>query len=611
MNNLPYIDYLVPYQEYDYEIYQLIFPRKKVGNLISLNEAQYDIQYSKVQQIRREIGQYENELEQTKNYNFEPLKKGFDNLLKSAKKLALGIIGVRTAYNFIRKMASSYLADNEKTANRINNLWTGLGVLMGSIIEKLVTLLKKAVTAILYFASVLTNVNYIAKANEALLRKQAKATANLRKEQNKLNASFDEAEVLQDNSSGSEGIGSVGSVELFDVKELGDAQKIIKNLAEELRPVWEIIKGIVDFSLEHPGTIMTILGGVALIKFLKTIIGIAGSGMAVGTGLAGILGALTALLAIGTIVIAIKIKNESDEFDGTLEGIREQGKTLHDEFLESETDINKIIDNSNVKRKSGLDLINQQNWLLGLFTDKTLKEVLNTIKEISAEASQNIEKEIELYNAGEKNSETQKKILDEIYEQYQYNLQVIDTLKQRGQDTKEIEKLNKGLIQNYKDMGGQIKEANGKMTLLKQNSKVTVDMDLNTKKAEKKAKSFWDTFTDPIETLIKGIKSMFGGKGLTYGLGGRAKGGIYYPKLALGGIINQPGRGVPYHGATIGERGAEAVVPLTDSQQMQLLGEAIGKYITINANIVNTMNGRIISKELQKVQNETNFAINR
>ena len=43
MNNLPYIDYLVPYQEYDYEIYQLIFPWKKVDNLISLNEAQYDI----------------------------------------------------------------------------------------------------------------------------------------------------------------------------------------------------------------------------------------------------------------------------------------------------------------------------------------------------------------------------------------------------------------------------------------------------------------------------------------------------------------------------------------------------------------------------------------
>lgn len=95
---------------------------------------------------------------------------------------------------------------------------------------------------------------------------------------------------------------------------------------------------------------------------------------------------------------------------------------------------------------------------------------------------------------------------------------------------------------------------------------------------------------------------------------GFAKGGIVYPslpKLASGGIINQPGRGVPMSSAIAGERGAEGVIPLTDSQQMALLGEAIGKYITINANITNTMNGRVISRELAKVQNESDFAYNR
>jgi hypothetical protein len=81
------------------------------------------------------------------------------------------------------------------------------------------------------------------------------------------------------------------------------------------------------------------------------------------------------------------------------------------------------------------------------------------------------------------------------------------------------------------------------------------------------------------------------------------------PKLARGGIINMPGRGTPI--AYGGERGAEGVIPLTDSQQMELLGEAIGRYITINANITNTMNGRIISRELQKIQNENSFAGNR
>ena len=94
-----------------------------------------------------------------------------------------------------------------------------------------------------------------------------------------------------------------------------------------------------------------------------------------------------------------------------------------------------------------------------------------------------------------------------------------------------------------------------------------------------------------------------------------AKGAMFYPsmlpKLAVGGIINMPGSGVPYHGSIIGERGAEAVVPLTDSQQMALLGETIGKYITVNANITNTMNGRVISRELQRVQNDSDFAYNR
>lgn len=129
---------------------------------------------------------------------------------------------------------------------------------------------------------------------------------------------------------------------------------------------------------------------------------------------------------------------------------------------------------------------------------------------------------------------------------------------------------------------------------------------------------FTNAWNDMIRRLTKSIKinisSAGGGSGSwgggSGGSGFRAKGGIYYPKLAAGGIINMPGRGVPYHGATIGERGAEAVIPLTDSQQMALLGEAIGKYITVNATIVNSMNGRVLNRELQRIQNQTSFAMN-
>ena len=83
------------------------------------------------------------------------------------------------------------------------------------------------------------------------------------------------------------------------------------------------------------------------------------------------------------------------------------------------------------------------------------------------------------------------------------------------------------------------------------------------------------------------------------------------PRLAKGGIINMPGRGVNYGGANIGERGSEGIIPLTDSQQMALLGEAIGKFVTINANIPIEMNGRVLSREIKKINAESDFAYNR
>ena len=82
------------------------------------------------------------------------------------------------------------------------------------------------------------------------------------------------------------------------------------------------------------------------------------------------------------------------------------------------------------------------------------------------------------------------------------------------------------------------------------------------------------------------------------------------PRLAVGGIVNMPGRGVPIGGAIAGEVSKEGVLPLTDSQAMEELGATIGRYITINANITNTMNGRVISRELQKINTNSDFARN-
>ena len=85
------------------------------------------------------------------------------------------------------------------------------------------------------------------------------------------------------------------------------------------------------------------------------------------------------------------------------------------------------------------------------------------------------------------------------------------------------------------------------------------------------------------------------------------------PRLKTGGIINLPSKGVPVGGGSAigGESGAEGVIPLTDSQAMETLGSTIGRYITINATIENKMDSRVIGRQVQRIQAENDFLMNR
>ena len=92
-----------------------------------------------------------------------------------------------------------------------------------------------------------------------------------------------------------------------------------------------------------------------------------------------------------------------------------------------------------------------------------------------------------------------------------------------------------------------------------------------------------------------------------------AKGGIIgVPHLASGGIVNRVGRGVPLAsgGAIAGERGREAVIPLTDSQQMSYLGREIAKNVIINLTNVTELDGRVLARSVSKVMQNTQFASN-
>lgn len=77
-------------------------------------------------------------------------------------------------------------------------------------------------------------------------------------------------------------------------------------------------------------------------------------------------------------------------------------------------------------------------------------------------------------------------------------------------------------------------------------------------------------------------------------------------KLAKGGIINQPGRGV----AVGGERGAEWVQPLTDEQALDRVADAIGRRIVLQPTIPVYVGNRMVAREIRKINAEDDFAFN-
>lgn len=82
------------------------------------------------------------------------------------------------------------------------------------------------------------------------------------------------------------------------------------------------------------------------------------------------------------------------------------------------------------------------------------------------------------------------------------------------------------------------------------------------------------------------------------------------PKLAVGGIVNLPGRGVMYGGANIGERGAEGVIPLTNDQSLQMIADAIAQKMNVTLDITNKIDSRVLNRQLEQVKAKNTFARN-
>lgn len=429
---------------------------------------------------------------------------------------------------------------------------------------------------------------------------------------------------------------------------------LIAGVVVTLTGIATMIKGIVAFIKDSSwenfnkileGLTLTLLGvGAAMIALNKTnpvgwIVLAAGAITGLVTGLSTLAQKLfTNKANIKSVEQAQKdLKKAQEELKEATTNLTSATKNYEDAVKNAENASKKLAEAERKNKISGEELFKQvlDGKLKYQDMNRAQKEVYNSyINNLDAQeklkyATDELSKSTDIYK---------EKQQEEIKQNWEEKLSV-------AEKSKEYDNFKKSVIDAYNS--GELKAEEARdyieraMTGMSESSKKTFTQDLPSdikkgldpdkyESTWSKFKKSWDGFFDKLGNAFSKVWNTITSKAskgvfvpvttsTTSNIGtvnkrNNAKGAIVYPKLqyhASGGIINQPGRGVPITQHVGGEAGPEGIVPLTDSQQMDLLGQAIARYMVINATIPVSINGRVFAREMKKVETQRDFATNR
>lgn len=153
------------------------------------------------------------------------LKKNMDNNFRQVKKLALGLIGVRTAMALLTRGVNAYLSFDSQLQESIDNSWNMLGALLAPAIELVAQAFALATNYIAQFVSALSGIDLVARANAKALETQAKANEEANKAQRGL-LGMDEITNLPTDTAGA----SAKQIQTIDVKPIKWLTKLLDAL---------------------------------------------------------------------------------------------------------------------------------------------------------------------------------------------------------------------------------------------------------------------------------------------------------------------------------------------------------------------------------------------
>lgn len=651
--------------EEEYEAIKNRSPFK--GQKEMMQQYEYEIEKTK----NTLIGLYQKQkTENDKQKNdYDSLGDKLKGIIEKVGKWGLAIFGIRTAYSAVQKAIAKVSEYDKGIATDLEYISYSVAMVLQPVIRWIVDAVMKLMQYVNYIWQKLFNKSLFNKSAQDF----AKARSDVQAIEKSV-AGFDEMNVLSDNSSkasvgASMDLSEYANIEIPDwVKEIANVFQWILDHGELVADILIIIgSAILGLKVSEGLTggllgLATALSTLAVIEWTKIVKGykeVANSISDVNNQIERnkILNGETADVFVEkikmeeldneTIKEAIKLQKDQIDNKAVIKGIeetlkytpiltkarKEEIKALRSAISSSQEYFNNLVKETNAV---GINTETRQDQIDGIITaidvTKTGIRVLN-------KNLQNYDEEVILLN---EQRDALKKLIDEQYKDIDVKIKTMSTMDKNSEEYKnyqteiqnaitKLESANKKLEENgeeYKKNKDKIQELKDKMLELN-GVNVDVKPKVETADADSKLDKVKETLanifgldytvkvkgdTSNLKTKLNNVFNSTGFKVMSVmfpALPAIGTIGNWLTKLNTGGVINMPGRGVMVGGAIGGERGPEGVIPLTNSQMMEQLGATIGRYITINANITNSMDGRVISKEIKRIQNQMDFASNR
>ena len=646
----------------------------KIERKMKSTNLQYERQKTKVEGIKESINEIEESIEQIEesqnNISIENIQQNISNIgkslggiIKKVVKWGLAVFGIRSAYYMIRSAMSTISHYDTQLKTDMDYIRYAVAMPLYNIVKGLVELIYKLLGYTAYIAKAWFNIELFGRASADAFKNANSSATQLRKTL----AGFDEMTIL--NADGS--TGSLGAnLPSYDLSSLSNMK--IPAWVEWIAQNKTLI---LDFLKQAIGLLATIkiakwvLGFENIVDKLKAMSSLKAFGLVAGLLIAfdGIVRLIDPLInfishpswenfvnllfpigeALVGIGIALAVINAQNPIAWitlvvgavtALVGWLGQTKQKNDEVTSSTDKLKEAQD----RLKDAIDGVNNAmlTYTNAFDNAREAEAKLKELEELHQESGK------ALYDVVKDNVSEYDRLTDVQKEVLEAYLRTLDAQKRLESATEELAEKKKEEMKatldndlallnsekRYDEYKQKVIEAfdNGVLTAEEAQDRIHKALDgMNydfaktfTQDLPKKIMEGFDfdRYKDKFQRLKERVLDIFsfqvkssvstGG----FSFSGFKKGGIAYynpVKLASGAIINQPNRGVPISGAIGGESGMEGIMPLTDSQQMELLGASIGRHVTINLTNITDLDGRQLARSVNQINASSDFLRNR